>query len=141
MEDRTSGQKRYVIELLDNRRRQKEAEIREFIWNYWQRHRRGSLLVTSYSKEGIESNAQYILENDEDENEKWSMKVTVKRPDLKGTKNEQTEYRVYGGERIKPPLPEHPAIVPVPEGSNLCGDAYRLVFKDHEGKAIGRGSF
>jgi hypothetical protein len=137
-DENTNRKKHYVIELTDKDRRSKEGEIREFIWSHWRAHRHGSVLVTSYSKEGLQSNSEYVLENDEQQ--VWCMKVTVGRPDLKDTTNEQTQYRVYGVERIKPPVPEHPSVIPIPEDLNLGGNAYRLVFKDREGKNTSRGS-
>ena len=139
-DENTNRPKHYVIESTDKDRHRKEGEIREFIWNHWRAHRHGSVLITSYSKEGLQSNSEYVLENDEQQ--VWCMKVTVSRSDLKGRYDERTDkYRVYGVERIKPPVPEHPSVILIPEDLNLRGDAYRLVFKDREGKNTSRGSF
>jgi hypothetical protein len=49
---------KYVVEPLEKNRRQKEAEIREFIWSHWKERQPGSLSVTSYSKEGVENLAE-----------------------------------------------------------------------------------
>jgi hypothetical protein len=68
------------------------------------------------------------------------MKVTVNRHDLRKTGAEDSEYRVYGVERIEVPEPTKPVTIPVPETSKPPGVAYRLVLKDHAGKQIGRGS-
>src|SRR5215469_11283195 len=55
----------YVIRPSDKDRARKVAEVREFLWQHWQQHHPGSLLVTWYSKEGKASKTTYTLEPDD----------------------------------------------------------------------------
>ena len=136
--DQAKKPKHYVIELSDAKRREKTGEIRGYIWRHWIKHEPGSLLVTSYSKEGLRSDVEYRLEMDG--NGIWGMRVEISRPDLKGTKYEHGEYWVYGIDRIRPPTPLNTNKIPVPNDAELSVTQYRLLFRDQNGKGIWRGS-
>jgi hypothetical protein len=124
--------------VSDPKRREKEGEIRGYIWERWVKQQPGSLLVTSFSKEGRRSDVQYCLETDG--RGTWSMKVEISRPDLKGTKYEHSEYRVYTIERIESPTPLNTNKIPVPNDAKLATTQSRLMLRDNDGRQIGRGS-
>jgi hypothetical protein len=128
----------YEIALSDPKRRQKEGEIRGYIWERWIKQEPASLLVTSYSKEGLRGDVQYVLEVDR--RGVWSLRVEISRPDLKGTKYEHSDYWVYGIDRIEASPSVSPNKTPLPNNTTLATTQYRLVFRDHNGTQVGRGS-
>ena len=126
----------YIIRPLDKDRAGKVGEVREFLWSHWQKHHNATLRVTWYSKEGMASKTFYRI--GEDEHQTWRMKVIVDRPGVAGTATEHTEYTVFTIERVERPKPEQ-ALIPIPNDAQRLGTTYYLIFKDREGKQIGRG--
>ena len=124
----------YVIETLDKNRKKKEGEIRELIWNHW-RQKRGRLVATWYSKEGVPSETTFVVE--EGRQGTKSLKVTINCPTLKGTTAEHTEYRAYVVKRIALRHGAQAPNVVIPENEKESGERYRLVFYNEKQKEIG----
>src|SRR2546426_888613 len=87
----------YTLELtIDAQARaSKEAEIREFLWNHWQRRRLGQVAVTRYSREGEPSTSAYFVEPDEKGIWHIAVKIDrtlVDRGDSKGQHQGSVEY-------------------------------------------------
>src|SRR6266581_7372846 len=80
----TSGP--YVVtneDILTGKDGEKIAQVRTFLWEHWSKRKLGHMELTLFSKEGTASNISYEVEPDQ--SGRWSLKVTIERPTLKGT--------------------------------------------------------
>jgi hypothetical protein len=131
----------YIIELdLDAQSRANvEAEVREFPWNHWHRHRLGHVAVTHYSKEGEPNTSSYYVEPDAIG--AWIIAVKIDRMLVgrggsKSQRYETVEYDAYFVERIEVPKDGLTQRVVIPEVETRSSTAYRLVLRDKERKPL-----
>jgi len=132
----TSGP--YVVtneDILTGKDGEKIAQVRTFLWEHWSKRKLGHMELTLFSKEGTASNISYEVEPDQ--SGRWSLKVTIERPTLKGTTMEHAQYRAYSIKRIASRHDEKPTHLFVPEKEERTGDQYRLAFYDTKNKKIG----
>ena len=131
----------YALELgLDAQTRaNREAEVREFLWNHWHQRGLGYVTVTQYSKEGEPSTSSYFVEPDE--KGVWQIAIKIDRMlvDRDGTKSqhyESVEYDAHFVERIEVPKDRLTQNVVIPEGKIRAPQSYRLALKDEKGKTL-----
>ena len=124
-------------DMLSGQNLQKEAEIRNFLWEHWSQRRPGSLVETKYSKEGVPTTMKFVLEADR--GGLWGMRVHLHRPPARGAEAEYDDkkYTVYSMRRTEPYRGRESAVVFIPDETKLPGTAYRLVFYDQQGKEVG----
>ena len=114
--------------------RDKNTEIRGFLWDHWSQRRRARLTVTRFSKEGVATNATYLVEPDTDGT--WNIRVILDRPALKGTVDGHSEQTISSVKRVEPLHEGESRRAFIPDDQTVSADAYRLVFYDKRGKEI-----
>jgi hypothetical protein len=124
-----------VIGGLERQRR--EAQMHEFLWNNWRDRKCATLHLTSISKEGKETDADYELRILPAST--LVIIVTIKRAryGYQGQVfwHEDGKYDVYTVERVKPNLPEWLSLNPsykvevLPDNVNPSGSDYCLRFR------------
>jgi hypothetical protein len=113
---------------------QTQAEIRSFLWEHWQGHRRGCVTVTTYTKEGNAVTSSYYVEPDGQGT--WKISVHWEREisyvggghghesgDFDSYKVRRIWQRVIGGTEV-----------PLPSKAKVSPEAYELVLTDNDGK-------
>lgn len=120
-------------------RKKTEAQVREFLWDHWQRRRLGYLVLTAYSKEGEPSTSTYFIEPDE--RNVWHTNVTIERMNYarggrKGKWHEHAEFSAYSLGRIQRRTDGLTPRIPISDDEKRPADGYLLVFKDSGGKTI-----
>jgi len=116
-----------------------EAQVREFLWDHWQRRRLGYLVFTDYSKEGEPTTLSFFVEPDE--NGEWHTSITWEgmryaRGGRKGKWHEHGEYSAYSLGRIQIPKDGLTPRIPISDDAKRPAGGYLLVFKDSGGKTI-----
>jgi hypothetical protein len=111
--------------------REKNGEIRDFIWQHWQQRQIGCLTERRYSKEGVPATTTFTFQNDQAN--VWTLLVESRWPRTKGADegHSHIEYRVYSVRRTGPYNHE------IPDEEKRQGITYRLVFYDAKGAETG----
>lgn len=116
--------------------REKDTKMRGFLWDHWTLKRRARLTVTRFSKEGVATNATYLVGPDADGN--WTIRVILDSPALKGTADEHAEQTAASVRRVEPRHEGESRRIFIPDDQTVAADAYRLVLYDKSGKEIGK---
>lgn len=112
-------------------------EARDFLWRHWSERRCGTLFLTAFSREGQRTDSIYTLEPGP--KEAMLLKVTLHRSAVAQlhTPAETISNIANVVERVKPEIPSHVETARTIRGDDpLPPSAYRLRFKDEQGKVI-----
>lgn len=112
-----------------------QAEIRGFVWDHWQRRRRGWLTVTTYTKEGAAITSSYFVEPAGQG--KWKVSVHREREEYYvggGHALKSSDFDSYTLRRIERRSATGTTEVPIASEAAVSADAYELVLVDRDGK-------
>jgi hypothetical protein len=96
------------ITLADPERSRKESDLRAFLWENWQEHRRAKVIESNVSIEGERSVVEFFVEPNSDG--VWKAEVEVQREVFsRGRENrtrstEKVSYTCTSLERVEPPV-------------------------------------